>query len=109
MQALYSTVLRKSQSRSMTEYAPIAKALSTFSSDAEEKLVKKFEIAYLICKEGMAFLKMGPFCQLEENNGVELGSGYSHKAQHVRLTAIQPQSPTSLTDGHTATKSNMSD
>ena len=41
--------LRKSQSRSVTEYAPIAKALSTLHNDAEEKKpVKKFEIAYII-------------------------------------------------------------
>ena len=51
-------LLRKSQPRSVTDYAPIAKALSTLGSEAEEKLIKKFEIAYLICKEGMAFLKI---------------------------------------------------
>ena len=33
----------------------------------------------------------------------------SHKAQHIRLTAIQPQSPTYQTDGHAATKPNISD
>ena len=71
-------LLRKSQSRSVTDYAPIAKALSTLGSEAEEKLMKKFEIAYLICKEGMAFLKMGPLCQLEEKHGVDLGSGYKN-------------------------------
>ena len=64
--------------RALTEYAPIAKALSTLSSDAEAILVKKFEIAYLICKKSMAFLKMGPLCQLEEKHGVDLGSGYKN-------------------------------
>ena len=54
------------------------KALSTLGSTAEEKLVKKFEIAYLICEEGMAFLKMSPLCQLEEKHGVDLGSGYKN-------------------------------
>ena len=54
---IFTSELRKSQSRSVTEYAPIAKALSTLSSEAEEK---KFEIAYLICKEGMAFLSVVP-------------------------------------------------
>ena len=69
---------RKSHSSSVTEYAPIAKALSTLDSDAESKLIMKFEIAYLICKEGMAFLKMGPLCVLEERHGVDLGVVYKN-------------------------------
>ena len=38
----------------------------------------KFEIAYVICKENMAFMKMAPLCALEERHGVDLGSGYKN-------------------------------
>ena len=69
---------RKSQSHDITEYAPIAKALSSLDAGSEKILVRKFEIAYVICKEKMAFTKMAPLCTLEEQHGVDLGSGYKN-------------------------------
>ena len=63
-------LLRKSQSHSVTEYAPIAKATSMLNSDTEAIPVKEFEIACFVCTEVMAFLKMGPMCQLEEKHRV---------------------------------------
>ena len=68
----------KSKSSSVVEYAPIARAFATLDRDAESKLKRKFEIAYLICKEGMAFTKMAPLCALEEKHGVDLGIGYKN-------------------------------
>lgn len=67
---------RKSQSISITDYSPIARALSTLDAGTEMKVTRKFEIAYAICKEGLAFSKMAPLCELEERHGVDLGSGY---------------------------------
>ena len=71
-------LFHKSRSSDVTEYAPIAKALSTLDADTETKLKRKFEIVYLICKEGMAFTKMAPLCELEEKHGVDLGAGYKN-------------------------------
>jgi len=34
---------------------------------------------------------------------------YDHKVRHIRLTVIQPQSPTHQTDSYTTTKSDTSD
>ena len=69
----------KSQSSGdVTEYAPIAKALSTLDAHSEQRLKKKFEITYLICKQNLAFTKMAPICELEEKHGVILGSGYKN-------------------------------
>ena len=34
---------------------------------------------------------------------------YDHKAQHIRLTDVRPQSPTYQTDRRTTTKPNISD
>ena len=48
-------LFKKSQSSDVTDYAPIAKALSTL--DAGSELKQKFKIAYLLCKENLAFTK----------------------------------------------------
>ena len=39
---------------------------------------RKFDIAYMIVKEKMAFTKMQPLCNLEERHGIKLGSGYKN-------------------------------
>lgn len=69
---------KKSQSVPVTDYAPIAKALSTLDERTEAILMRKFDIAYAICKEGFAFTKMSTLCELEERHGVDLGSGYKN-------------------------------
>ena len=71
-------LFKKSQSRDVTEYAPIAKALCTLDKSSEEKLKRKFEIAYMICKENLAFVKMAALCELEVCHGVDLGTGYKN-------------------------------
>ena len=40
----------------VTEYAPIAKVLSTLDASSEQRLKRTFEIAYLLCKQNLAFL-----------------------------------------------------
>ena len=40
------------------------------------KLKQKFDIAYLIAKENMAFKKMKPLCDIEEKHGVDIGATY---------------------------------
>ena len=42
-------------------------------SEAEAKIKKKFDLAYVMAKENIAFTKMKPLCQLEERHGVDLG------------------------------------
>ena len=63
-------LLRKSRSRNVEEYAPIVKALSTLDLDTASKMKRKFEIAYMLCKEGLAFMKMEAVCELDEKHGV---------------------------------------
>ena len=65
-------LLRKSRSRNVEEYALIAKALSTLDLDTASKMKRKFEIAYMLCKEGLAFTKMEAVCELEEKHCVNL-------------------------------------
>ena len=52
-----------------------------------EKLLRKFDIAYMIAKEKMAFTKMKSVCDLEERHGVSLGTGY--KNDHACATFIE--------------------
>ncbi len=68
-------LFKKSQGSQVTEYSPIAKALD---AGAKQILKRKFEIAYLICKEDLPFVKMAPICELEERHSVNLGSGYKN-------------------------------
>ena len=68
-------LFKKSQLSDVTNYAPFAKALSTLDASLELKLMKKFDIAYVLCKQNLPFTKMAPLCVLEERHGVDLGSG----------------------------------
>ena len=45
---------------------------------AASKLKRKFEIAYFICKEGLAFTKMSALCELEEKHRFDSGAGYKN-------------------------------
>jgi len=67
MHARAMLLLKKQSSTNVTEYAPIAKALHTLDYNAEEKLKHKFNIAFFISKENVAFEKMGVLCELEIN------------------------------------------
>ena len=71
-------LFHKSRSSDVAEYTPIARPLSILDPDTASKLKRKFEVAYLICKEGLAFTKMSALCELEEKHGVNLGAGYKN-------------------------------
>ena len=61
---------------SLASYAPIAKAFNTLSEDERERLKVKFDIAYFIATENIAFTKYPKICDLEARHGVRLGSTY---------------------------------
>ena len=65
-------LLKKQHSSSVFEYAPIARCLGdTLMDETTRKAIeKKFDIAYMIAKEKMAFTKMKSVCDLEERHGV---------------------------------------
>ena len=47
----------------------------------------KFEVAYFIAREKLAFAKMQPLCELQERHGVKLGLGY--KNDHACSTFVE--------------------
>ena len=67
MHARAMMLLKKQSSSDVTEYTPMAKALHTIDSDAEGKLRCKYDFAFFISKENVAFAKMGVLCKLEKN------------------------------------------
>ena len=71
-------LFNKSQGRQITEYSPIAKALSFLDESTACQLKKKFDIAYFICKERMPLENMKPLCELQERAGVDMGTGYKN-------------------------------
>ena len=68
-------LFKQAQAKDIGEYyqqhAPIARALLKI----ESKLKKKFDIAYFLSKENIAFRKMSSLCSLEERHNVDLGQG----------------------------------
>ena len=57
----------------VTDYSPIARAFYRIDESVEKQMKMKFDVAYTIAKEGMAFTKMSCLCQLQERHGVRLG------------------------------------
>ena len=78
MHARAMALFSKSQGKPVTEYAPIAKPLNFLDAVTEQRLKKKFDIAYFICKQQLAFLKMGPLCELQARYGVDIDSNYTN-------------------------------
>ncbi|XP_065918333.1 zinc finger protein 862-like [Dysidea avara] len=72
--------LRTAQARAsrtpVVQYAPIACALSMLGDVDRTRMRKKFDVCYLMAKEGIAFEKFVPLCELESCHGVELGHAY---------------------------------
>ena len=67
------------ESTDVTQYAPIAAALYKLDAAVMDISNRKFDIAYLIAKQNLAFTKMAPLCELQERHGVNLGTGYKNE------------------------------
>ena len=74
------TLFTKQHASHVTEYSPIAAALLHSSMDltTREQMKRKFDIAYTIAREALAFTKLKILCELEERHGVDLGHGYKN-------------------------------
>ena len=68
--------LAQSLDESPASYAPIARVLTTISPEEMDRLKVKFDIAYFIAKENIAFTKYGKLCELEARHSVKIGTSY---------------------------------
>jgi hypothetical protein len=82
-------LLKRQQSTNVVEYAPIAKAIlgPKIDSVESERLRKKFDVAYVIAKESLAFSKMPVLVNMEERHGVDVGT--KHKGDHACAEFVQ--------------------
>lgn len=56
--------------------APILKSLLTLSDEQKVQLSNKFDIAYFVAIEDLAFRKYPKICELEARHGVNIGTAY---------------------------------
>lgn len=67
----------KAANQSVATYAPIARSFLRLEESVKTKMKLKFDICYLMAKEGMAFEKYPSLHQLESRHGVSIGSNYA--------------------------------
>ena len=67
----------KVANQSIATYAPIDKSFLNLQTSVKAKMKIKFDICYLMAKEGMAFEKFPSLHQLESRHGVDIGSNYA--------------------------------
>ena len=82
-------LVQKETESSVVEYSRIAKALAQANSNetTKAKLKRKFDVAYMVVKENLSFMKMKSICELEERHGTDLGAGYKH--DHSCSTSVE--------------------
>ena len=67
----------KAAKQPVSTYAPIARSLLNLEASVKAKMKRKFDICYLMAKEGMAFEKFPALHELLSRHGVSIGSTYA--------------------------------
>lgn len=70
------TAQAKARNEPVVQYAPIARSLSMLSEVDRTRMRRKFDISFVMAREGIAFEKFLPLCELESRHDVELGHAY---------------------------------
>ena len=70
------TAQAKARNEPVVQYAPIARSLSMLSEVDQTRMRRKFDVCFVMAKEGIAFEKFLPLCELESRHDVELGHAY---------------------------------
>ena len=68
--------LRSERFKAQPSLAPIVQSLITMDARDVSKMCLKFELCYVLAKEGVAFVKYPVFHSLAERQGVDIGSTY---------------------------------
>ena len=69
----------KATNQPITSYSPITRSLMRMDDQVMERMKKKFDICYIMAKEGIAFRKYPALHELEVRHGVDLGFAYRTK------------------------------
>ena len=70
------TAKAKASNQPVTSYAPIMRALTMLKESERGRMRCKFDMGYLMAKEGITFEKYKALCELEARHNVDLGSAY---------------------------------
>ena len=82
-----------------SSWAPIASALHELPADTRGPLRVKFDIAYFVATEQLAFTKYPSICELEARHGVDVGTSYlNHVAGKTFCHYIAESRRVQLTD-----------
>ena len=76
----------KASKQPITSYSPIARSITAMEATAMARMVKKFDICYVLAKESLAFRKYPALHALEERHGVDLGFAYKTKDSAKKFT-----------------------
>ena len=66
----------KASKKPFTSYAPIARSLLMLDESERGRMRRKFDLCYLMAKEGIAFEKYIALYELEAHHDVDLGHAY---------------------------------
>ena len=76
----------KANSEPMASFPPIACALLKVDASTKERMTRKFDICYVMAKEGIAFAKYPALYDLECRHDVELGIAYKNDVSAKSFT-----------------------
>jgi len=77
MECLKFDQAKKSQ-QSLAAVAPIVSSLTKLDTVSRERLRRKFDISFVMAKEGLPFTKYAPLYELEARHEVDLGLSYNN-------------------------------
>ena len=70
----------KSSNEPVTSYAPVLKSMQKMEELELHRMMRKFDLCYVLAKENMAFRKYPVLAQVEKRHGVDIGTAYLSKA-----------------------------
>ena len=71
--------VREASGHPVTVYSPIAQGLVVMDDTVLSRMKRKFDICYVLAKEGLAFKKYPVLYELEAYHGVDHGHAYNTK------------------------------
>ena len=71
---------------SISAYAPVAKSLLYIEKSEHTRLLKKFDLCYILAKEMMAFKEYPVLAKLQKRHGVHIDNFYMNKARVREFT-----------------------
>ena len=70
--------LAKANNEPAVSFSPITRSLMNMDATTKERMKRKFDICYVMAKEGIAFSKYSVLYDLESRHDVDLGVAYKN-------------------------------